>query len=60
MITIINLVYFSVDDEILMKDLNGDIILFNVKSLNTTVLAKNTTQVSFYYSNANILQFTYK
>lgn len=34
-----------------MKDFNGDIVLFNVKSLNTTVLAKNTTQVSFYFSN---------
>lgn len=39
------------DNEILMKDTDGHIVLFNVNYLNITVLAKNTTQVSFLLFN---------
>lgn len=40
-----------------MKDFDGNIVLYNVNRMNTTILAKNTSQVSFFL--VNILQNDY-
>lgn len=52
---IIYMCVYYLDEEILMKDENGHIVLYNVNNLNTTVLAMNTTQVIMfrYYFNTN-------
>jgi len=46
-----NVIIYFIDftgDEILMKDEKGDIVLFNVKNLNTIVLANATTKVGIF------------
>lgn len=40
-------IYYT-GDEILMKDDKGDIVLFNVKNLNTIVLANSTRKVGIF------------